>query len=55
MKNVYFIKYNKYREIKNPKISYILRKTLILSINCDKCGSNQLSKKDQLRYYKFLV
>ena len=29
---------NKYRKSKETKISYILKKTLILSIVCIKCG-----------------
>ena len=49
---IYCIKCNKYRNFKNPKISYTFDKTLFVSIICDKCGSNHekyLEKKDQLR------
>ena len=30
---------NKYTKIKNPKISYIFDKKIVLSIICNKCGS----------------
>ena len=35
MKNIYCIKQNKYRKVKNPKISYIVNKTLHLCISND--------------------
>ena len=41
MKKISRIKCNEYRKIKNPKISCILNKTLVLSIICDKCGNNK--------------
>ena len=49
MKSIYCIKCNKYRKLKNPKVSYILDKTLVLSITCDKCGSNdqKIFKKEE--------
>ena len=31
---------NKYRKFKNLKLSYTFNKTLVKSIVCDKCGSN---------------
>ena len=37
MKNLYCIICSKYRKIEEPKISYILEKTLVLSIICSKC------------------
>ena len=37
---IYCIKCNKVRKFKNPKISYILDKTLVLSTICHKYGSN---------------
>ena len=39
MKKIYCSKCNKYKKFKNPKISYIFDKTLVLSIVCDKCSS----------------
>ena len=37
LKKLYCIICGKYRKFKNPKISYILEKTLVLSIICSKC------------------
>ena len=37
MKNLYCIICGKYKKFKNPKTSYILEKTLVLSILCSKC------------------
>ena len=39
MKKLYCVKYGKYRNFKNLKILYIFKKTLIISIVCDKCAS----------------
>ena len=55
MKKKYSIE--KYRKFKNPKISYIFKKTLVLSIICSKCENEDkkyLKKKNQLRYWKLL-
>ena len=44
-----------YRKFKNPKISYICDKTLVLPVICDMCGSKDgesLKKKDQLSIIK---
>ena len=38
MKKVYCVACGKYEKIKNPKISYILQKALVLSIICSKTG-----------------
>ena len=40
MKEIYCVKCNKYRKLKNPRISYIFDETLSLSTICDKCSSN---------------
>ena len=37
MKNIYWVICRKYRKFEKPKISYLLQKTLILSIICNKC------------------
>ena len=39
MKKIYCVNYGKRRKFKNPKISHIFEKTLVISIICDKCGS----------------
>ena len=58
MKKIYCIKCNKYRKFKNPKISYIFNKTLVLSIICDKCGSKdeELFKEEKsIEILKILI
>ena len=45
MKRIYCIKCDKYRKFKNPKISCIFDKTVVLYIVWDKCGNN-----DEKRY-----
>ena len=49
MKKVYCIKCRKYRKFKNTKISCIFDTTLVLSIICDKCSSNdkEVFKKEE--------
>ena len=37
MKKLYCVACNKYRKFEKPKISYVLEKTLVLSIICKKC------------------
>ena len=37
MENLYCIICGKYRKFENPKISYLLEKTLVLSIICGNC------------------
>ena len=37
MKNLYCVTCGKYRKFEKPKISYLLEKTLVLSIICGKC------------------
>ena len=39
MKKLYCIICGKYRKFEKPKISYLLEKTLFLSIICGKCKS----------------
>ena len=53
MKKIYCIICGNYRKLKNPKISYILDKTLVLSIICDKCSSEDkkiFKEENQLKY-----
>ena len=37
MKKLYCIICGKYRKLEKPKLSYLLEKTLLLSIICSKC------------------
>ena len=39
MRKIYYIKCKRYKEFKNPKISYIYYKDLLLSSICNNCGS----------------
>ena len=39
MKKLYCVICSKYRELEKPKISYLLEKTLAVSIICSKCKS----------------
>ena len=39
MRKSFYTKCKKYKEFKKPKISYICEKTLLLSIICNKCES----------------
>ena len=53
MKKLYCVICGKYRKFEKPKISYLLEKTLVLSIICSKCKNedeNYSKKKNQLRY-----
>ena len=49
MKKLYCVIYGKYRKFKNPKISYVLEKTLARSIICSKCKNSgeKLFKKEE--------
>ena len=49
---------DKYKKFKNRKISYIFLKALVLSIDCSQCNNEDekyLKKKNQLRYWRFLI
>ena len=41
MKKMYCIVCGRYRKFNNPKVSYIFKKALVLSIICSKCGSKK--------------
>ena len=47
MKKLYCIICGKYRKFENPKVSYILEKTLVLSIICHMCEN-----EDQKIFFK---
>ena len=52
MIKLYCVICGKYRKIEKPKISYILEKTLVLSIICSTCKNENkkyLKKKNQLK------
>ena len=52
MKKIYSVIYGKYRKFGKPKISYLLEKTLVVSIICSKCKSEDeqsLKEKNLLK------
>ena len=62
MKKLYRVICGNYRKFGKPKISCLLKRTLVLSIICskrknedDKQKKQLLKKKKQLKYYKFFV
>ena len=51
MKKLYCVIFGKHRKFEKPKISYLLEKTLVLSIICSKCkNEDKKLKKNQLKY-----
>ena len=55
MKKVYYFICNKYKKFKIPEISYIVDKTSVLCIICDKCGSNDEKIFEEEELTKILV
>ena len=58
MKKIYCVIWSKYIKFEKTKISYLLEKTLVLSIICSRCKNEEkkyLEKKNQLKYKQFLV
>ena len=45
MKKLYCVIFGKYRKFEKPKISYLLEKTLVLSIICSKCKNEDKKLK----------
>ena len=55
MKKLYYVVYGKYRKFEKPKISYLLEKTLVLSIICSKCkneGEKTFKKEESIEILK---
>ena len=53
MKKIYCVIYGKYRKLKNSKISYLIKITLVFSIICCALENEDgkiFKKKNQLRY-----
>ena len=49
MRKIYCINCKKYKKFKNPRMSYICQKTLLLSRICNKCGTEdeKIFKEDE--------
>ena len=56
MKKLYCVICGKYRKFENPKISYILEKTLVLSIISSKCKNKdrKIFKEESIEILKIL-
>ena len=57
MKKLYCVICCKYRKFEKPKISYLLEKTLVLSIICSKCkneGGKIFKKEESVEILKIL-
>ena len=56
MKKLYFIICGKYRKFEEPKISYLLEKSLVLSFICSKCKNEdeKIFKEGPIQISKIL-
>ena len=57
IQKIYCIVRGKYREFKNPKISYIFKKLLVFSIICSKCNNDDkkmLKEEESIKILKTL-
>ena len=45
MKKLYCVICGKYKKFEKSKISYVLEKTLVLSINCSKCKNEDEKRR----------
>ena len=58
MKKLYCVICGKYRKFEKPKISYLLEKTLVLSIICSKNKNDEeklFKEEESIEILKFLV
>ena len=57
MKKLYCVISNKYRKFEKPKTSYLFEKTLVLSIICSKCKTEdeKISKEESIKILKILA
>ena len=54
MKQFYCVICGKYRKLEKPKISYLLEKTLVLSIICSKCKNEDEKEEESIEILKIL-
>ena len=56
MKKLHCVICSKHRKFEKPKISYLLEKTLVLSIICSKCKNEdeKIFKEDSIEILKIL-
>ena len=58
MEELYCVICGKYRKFEKPKISYLLEKTLVLSIICSKCKNEDekiFKEEESIEILKILV
>ena len=58
IKKLYCVACSKYRKLEKPKISYLLEKTLVLSIICSKCKNEDekiFTEEDSIEILKILA
>ena len=58
MKKLYCVIWGKYRKIEKPKISYLLEKTLVLSIICSSCmneDEKNFKEEESIEILKILI
>ena len=58
MKKLYCVICGKYKKFEKPKISYLLERTLVLTIICSKCKNEDekvFKEEDSIEILKFLV
>ena len=58
MKKLYCVICGKYRKFEKPKVSYLLEKTLVLSIICGKCKNEDeklFKVEESIEVLKYLV
>ena len=58
MKKIYYTTCKKYKEFKEPKISYLCDKTLLFYSVCNKCESEDekiFKEEESIEILKFLV
>ena len=58
MEELYCVICGKYRKFEKPKISYLLEKTLVLSIICSKCKNEDekiFTEEDSIEILKILA
>ena len=58
MKKLYWVIWGKYRKFEKPKVSYLLEKTLVLSIICGKCKNEDeklFKVEESIEVLKYLV
>ena len=57
MKKLYCVISNKYKKLEKPKTSYLFEKTLVLSIICSKCKTEdeKIFKEESIKILKILA